>query len=314
MRHPSDAILPARDFRPTAMLVGPGRTGTTSLFEWLAQQPGIGTSRHKETQVFRPAILRQPIDLARYETEFATSESPWRIEASPSYFQGGEALAKAIREVCGRIPIIVTLREPTDRLLSNFHHIRDKHLFDGSYSFSSYSNDVIRVHNEGIQAADDFPFTGLIESDYGAILRDWISVFGGDRVLVCFYENFRGDLAGTLGTILRHVGIAGAHVSAATFPATNVSRPLRSLTAHRAAMALAASAEPFFGRYPRIKRHLQTAYYRLNSGRGAGAPPVRTEAEDLVDRYCSTLSELPDCLSQCAVAGPIPEWVCNRSR
>lgn len=294
---------------PTAMLVGPGRTGTTSLFAHLRRHPQVEASRDKETQIFRPAILGGEIDESLYAGQFSGTGRPCRLEGTPSYFQGGERIAGCIRRRCGAIPVVVTLRDPVDRLVSNYMHIREKHAFDNEYGFERYAEAVIAVKASGIRSADDFPYTGLIESDYGTPLGAWIEALSGERVLVCFYEQLSADPAATLRAVADHLGLDPAGLADIPFPDTNKSHGIRWPGLHRAAVGFAGTVEPVLSRLPGMKAGLQRAYYGLNGGRTDGLADLRDRAIELVEAQCRSLPGLREGLAACRVSGPLPEWV-----
>lgn len=298
---------------PTAMLIGPGRTGTTSLFEYLARHPDVAATREKETQIFRPAILGGPVDTGAYEAQLCgTSGKVHRLEGTPSYFQGGASLAAKILEECGPISIVTTLRDPAARLVSNFFHLRDKHLHDRSYSFESYATELLRVHREGFRDEKDFAFGGLVECDYATHLGQWVGVFGDGKLLVCFLENIVTDATPTLNNLLAYLSLQSPPTG--DIVRTNASHGIRSHSVHRGILSVARRFAAPLRRHPELKRAMQRIYYGLNSSPYTPeTSAVARQAEELI-RNTLEFRELPRILQRCKVAGPIPRWVDSWAR
>lgn len=290
------------------MLVGPGRTGTTSLFDFLSQQRGVLASKDKETQIFRPAIFGDEPDLGRYRAQFPEHRAGIRIEASPSYFQGGRAVAECISSASPNTKVVITLRDPVLRYVSNYMHIRDKFFFSNSYDFRSYISDTARVYESGIKFIDDLPFAGLIESDYTSKLHDWIDVIGRDNVLVCFFEDIISGDHRSLLNIARFIGIDG-QIDYTHFQQTNSSKTIRSTGLHRLAMWVAAQSSPTLRRTPAVKRLLQATYYRINGAPKKLPDDTSILAEAVVRQHCRSLPALGRVLKDCNVAGHVPAWV-----
>ncbi len=106
------------------LIAGVNKAGTTSLFVSLSEHPRITPSAVKETRFFLPARYGEPVaPVDDYEQYFESDRGPRvRLEATPSYFYGGAAVASVIDETLPGARIIVVLREPVARTISFFQY------------------------------------------------------------------------------------------------------------------------------------------------------------------------------------------------
>ena len=86
--------------RIDAIIAGVNKAGTTSLFVSLSTHPDVAPSSIKETRYFLPARYGEPLPpTAQWDAYFADAgDRPVHLEATPSYFYGGAAVAQAMRE------------------------------------------------------------------------------------------------------------------------------------------------------------------------------------------------------------------------
>ena len=115
-------------------VVGAPKSGTTSLFMYLTQNPDIAAPKQKELHVFRPvyAPSRQSDDhysLLKYSTlpgfpRVAPRDFRITGEASPAYFYHPAAARFFVRS--GSLRAILLLRHPVARWLSEFQNRVDQ--------------------------------------------------------------------------------------------------------------------------------------------------------------------------------------------
>ena len=114
---------------PNLIIAGVGKAGTTSLFWYLSQHPGICASDVKEIQFFTPLSEGDGVlpPLSDYARHFAAwIDQPYRLEASPQYFHGGKPIVDAMRETLDRPRVIVMFRDPVERLWSQYRFMRSR--------------------------------------------------------------------------------------------------------------------------------------------------------------------------------------------
>ncbi|MBE9040822.1 sulfotransferase domain-containing protein [Oscillatoriales cyanobacterium LEGE 11467] len=105
---------------PDFLIIGAQKCGTTSLYCYLAQHPQIITVPHKEVHFFD---LNYDRGLDWYGAHFPPSGLPGAIagEASPYYLFHPQVPARVYQHF-PQIKLIVLLRNPVDRALSQYHH------------------------------------------------------------------------------------------------------------------------------------------------------------------------------------------------
>jgi len=107
--------------RPTYLVVGTKRGGSTSFADWLEQHPDVAPCRaRKGTHYFD---TNYPRGRSWYATRFEKSGGGHRItgEASP-YYMFHPLAAERIKAELPDVKLIAVLREPVDRLLSHYRY------------------------------------------------------------------------------------------------------------------------------------------------------------------------------------------------
>ncbi len=215
---------------PDFFIAAAPRSGTTSLFNYLAQHPEIQMSSQKEPAFFHFTYPRPDFEaLARIhgEERFAESVSHYeqtralavtdgasyhdlwtdaagtrlRGEATPTYLYDANALEK-LRESRPRAKLVLLLRNPTDRAYSQYlQYLR--HGFESTYSFEE------ALQREPADVEDfwwgmrRYLRMGL----YADHVDGCLNGFGAGRVGVFLYENFAAAPEMVVGEIIRFLGI-----------------------------------------------------------------------------------------------------------
>ena len=135
------------------MIAGVNKAGTTSLFVSLSEHPQVAPSAVKETRHFLPGPLRQA-GRRRSRSTTGTSSAPpatrVRLEATPSYFYGGAAVARRrSTRRCPNARIIVVLREPVARTISFFQYQKTRLRIPAELTIEEYL-----AHADSLTAAD----------------------------------------------------------------------------------------------------------------------------------------------------------------
>jgi len=111
---------------PNFLVIGAGKSGTTSLYEYLRQHPEIFMSAIKETNWFAYEGQRDdryPIRTPEeYERLFDGVTAQRAVgEASPQYMKSAVAAGR-IAAVLPGVRLVVILRDPVDRAYSSYLH------------------------------------------------------------------------------------------------------------------------------------------------------------------------------------------------
>lgn len=173
---------------PGFLVVGPQRTATTWLHRYFEARGDVGL----------PAFVKETFYFDRhwgkgrdwYVGRFrADSPHDLAVEVAPTYFHSPEA-PRRVRKALGPIPIVITLRDPVDRTVSLWHHMK------------RYGMTRLPLE-EAMERVPELLETGRYAHHVGR----WIDTFGRERVLVLFHEQLVEDPDAFVGAICEHVGM-----------------------------------------------------------------------------------------------------------
>ena len=124
--------------KPNFLMVGVGRAGTTSIAKYLEAHPDIFIPKIKELRFFvkekilqtswidpikKTLINSSILDEKDYFDIMNSNNSKLVGDASIHYFNHPEISIPLIQRYVGDIPIIIILRNPVDRLISNWRYM-----------------------------------------------------------------------------------------------------------------------------------------------------------------------------------------------
>lgn len=184
---------------PGALLVGPRRTGTTSLYKTLNLHPNIMGAVGKEVKFFDCNYRR---GLNWYQGFFPRKETlaenkAITIEASPYYFFHPKA-AERIHENFPEMKIIVSLRNPVNRAYSHYRMNYDLGVETLPTFEAAIEAEETRLagEEEKIIADDRYPLFNHMHLSYQAQgvyadqLERWFGVFPREQIMVINSEEF----------------------------------------------------------------------------------------------------------------------------
>jgi hypothetical protein len=251
----SDSPAVAQSRLPNLVMVGPGKAGTTSLFFYLSQHPDICPSDVKEIKYFAPLASRSG-ELAPVETYAAhfsgCAGQRSRLEASPQYFHGGAPLIDALQALLPQPKVIITLRNPVDRIWSTYRSAKIRRFLPEQVTFDEYVARCEQVLEDGAGAADDperRPYRTLYGSFYAPSTRAWLDALGDDARVV-FFEQLAGDPVRLLADLCRWLAIDAEVVPGFDLTTQNETRAAQSFLLHR--VAVGANSERLLGSRRRL--------------------------------------------------------------
>jgi hypothetical protein len=108
--------------RPSFLIIGIGKCGTSSLYYYLAAHPSVVQARRKQVQFFDHAYDASRIS-SRYLSQFPASLKEGEVtgEASPGYAQYSQVPGRVARHLNG-VRILVIARDPAERAHSSYHY------------------------------------------------------------------------------------------------------------------------------------------------------------------------------------------------
>jgi hypothetical protein len=189
---------------PGALAVGPQRTGTTWVHEYLSARGDVCLPDGvKETFFFDS---RFDSGLEWYASHFRQcAETRVVAEVAPTYFHC-PAAPERIHTHLGRVPIVCTLRDPAERTFSLYLHMRRR----GATRLDFPS------------AVEQYPQL-LDSSRYATHLARWQEVFGAEGVLVLLLDDLAASPETYVARLCRHLGLPVMPVPAALQNAVNAA-------------------------------------------------------------------------------------------
>jgi hypothetical protein len=172
---------------PNFIVIGPGKTGTTWLYECLKAHPGIGLARNtKETIFFADFYGR---GLAWYEKFFEGLAQPAVGEVSNTYFFTPEAPARIARDLPD-VKLIAFLRNPVERIQSLY-------LF-------RLRNGLVTGSLEDAIAADP----KMVEQNFfDEHLARYLALFPREKMFIALFDDLKSDPRGLLRQIYAFLGV-----------------------------------------------------------------------------------------------------------
>ena len=273
---PGDAVDYPLVGRVGAFFVGPGKCGTSWLFEACRAHPDLNVGRIKEPGAF----LQETSDIAAYERLW---DGPGlRCDFSNTYFFS-ETAAEGIRRYNPGARICITVREPLSRLVSQYMFMRRNGRFDGPIDAA------VVAHPEIVDRCR-----------YARHGEHWLSRFPGAQILVLRLETLRADPERYRKALFDFLGVPDRQALVPAGRAQTAALPRSPLLA-RATKELAdiARRAQMFGLIDRVKRSrlggllyrpLPPSYQRDHLD--AVPSDVKAELEAEYDRFIAAVSRL----------------------
>jgi hypothetical protein len=181
---------------PNCLVIGAMRSGTSTLYQLLAQHPDVFMATPKEPNYFafigEPGVLVESsesvTDLTEYEALF-TAGAGHRIrgEASHSYLYYSDIAAPRIHEALDDVKLIAVLRNPVDRAFSHYMlHIRNER--EPAATFRA----ALDLEPGRISAGAHFGHY-VRRGFYTTQLRPFFDLFPSSSIRIQLYEDLAAD-------------------------------------------------------------------------------------------------------------------------
>ncbi len=199
---------------PNFLIAGASKCGTTALYYYLKQHPGIGFPDLKEPKYFSSKHLNFPhqgpgdktVDkyavrnFDKYKLLFEELESYKLIgEASPDYIYYHQFTADEIKETLGDIPIILILRNPVERAFSAY-----KYLVRDSREKLSF-REGLDAEEERLQNNWDFIWAYKGGGEYYQQVKSFLEGFSNVKIVI--QERFRKETDATVSDIFEFLEV-----------------------------------------------------------------------------------------------------------
>lgn len=215
--------------RPTFVNIGPGRCGTSWLFEALSAHPSIAMAAVKETEYFNTHFARGP---DWYEAHFPDGNRAIG-EISNNYYLDA-AVADRLRAYDPEIKLIVNFRHPYALLWSVYQFGVRRGLALGGLE-PALAQPIGRIMGSGYEqrraagATTTADEVTLLDSVLlGDRLRPFFEIFPRRNLFVLVYERIGAEPDALLGELYRFLGVDPDFRPAATTAVVNPAIEPRS--------------------------------------------------------------------------------------
>jgi hypothetical protein len=188
---------------PNFLIIGAAKSGTTSLYKYLKQHPEIYLSPKKEPGFFAfenqdakftgpgdQAVLDRILvtDLSAYQGLFdAVTEEKAIGEASAFYLYIATTPGR-IKHYIPNVKLIALLRNPIERALSSFTHLRR----DGREPLDNFA-EAIRAEKARVRAGWEYQWHYTRVGFYYTQLKRYYNLFSPEQIAVYTYDEFVND-------------------------------------------------------------------------------------------------------------------------
>ena len=196
------------DPRVSCIVAGVQKGGTTALFEYLTEEPGLACSRVKEVHFFDDETQAWPApDYAAYHANFAPFDGRPRLEATPIYLYWPNSLER-IAAYNPAMRFIVMLRDPVERAWSHWkmEYARGVEAEPFAWCIREGRLRLFEAEPWGFHREQSYVERGF----YGEQMARLYGLFPSKQVLVQRADELRADPARMLTRVRTFLGLAPA--------------------------------------------------------------------------------------------------------
>lgn len=183
--------------KPTFIGVGAGRCGTTSLYNYFNEHPHVYMSPIKEINYFGfrdKETNKYGITFSEYTNFFIGAEEEKEIgEISPAYLTLDKS-AKQIKKYVPDAKIIITLRDPIARLISQYKHHYDQHKIKNINDYINEGLKAYREKNENTYRFNWFhPVKNITQSLYAIGIEKIYDNFIQENIEIVLFDDLKNN-------------------------------------------------------------------------------------------------------------------------
>jgi len=293
---------------PNVIIAGTNKSGTTSLFRYLADHPEVCPSRIKEVRFFshfENPSYQEAHDFYSHQFGEYTGQQV-RLEASPDYLLYGKAAAEPLARMLPNAKLIFILREPLSRLISSFYRRKTRdHPSLANIDIYSYIDSVFSGSETKVQQ-----FTiDLRWIDYAERLREFLDCFPADNIAVRFFDHLSDDSSAFVMDLCCFLEIDPDYYLSYTFQVENRTRNVKSSSTHRVAYNANLRLEPFFNRYPAARGIARRLYSALNYSNASPVADIDIDMYNTHELYMDQKKTLKVLMTNTFPDIDMPSWL-----
>ena len=202
---------------PDFLVLGAMKSGTSSLFHHMLGHPGIEAPCRKEVHYFglgRHAGRGSHWYRAHFPPRWPLGRAALTGEATPDYLYDEDA-ARRIHADLPDARLIVILREPADRAVSQYHHEvragRETHSIERAFALEearlAFAAQLGDVGRETLTHAG-YRRRGV----YADQISRYMTLFARERLLILGFGALKRDPSGTLAKVFAFLGLPPADI------------------------------------------------------------------------------------------------------
>lgn len=295
------------DIRQLKLLfvIGVHKAGTTSLYEYLAEQVAVFRPLKKELHFFTEYIYNNSsVDYRGYSVHFKNANTNQIcLDVSPTYLYGGERLANELR-MFTQSKFLVILRDPTQRFYSFYRQSIKRGEIDKSMTLREFF-DLSKIEWESGYKSPSYINRGLREGCYSVYLKDWFDVYDRERIKVIFFENFIENPEVQLNSIYSWLSIDRPK-ERISFEIMNKSFTPRNQRLHRYIIGTYGKLEKHLRKHRSITYIIKSIYSLLNKASNPQKPNIE-DISYISEFYAFYNQELSHLLEDQNLE--FPEWI-----
>lgn len=296
---------------PNLLVAGVPKAGTGSLFAYLSQHPDICGADEKEVGYFNYYNPRRnqgtPPPLDTYRAHFAhCGAQRYAVEATPTYSYGGLPVIRAVQDMLESPKIIISLRDPVDRLWSAYTFQRELGNITGVRTFEEYLAVCEARKRDGSDLVPRDHLHGLYIGYYADYVPLWLDAFGDDLKVV-FVADLQREPRDVLAGIFRWLEVDESVAATMDIAPRNPTQHPRSMRVARVAYNLKRAVDRRRLLPAPVREGLRRAYTRANTG----SPPARMSADTrrhVEDLYRESNAETARALTAHGYTN-LPDWL-----
>jgi len=176
---------------PEFIVLGAAKAGTTSIYHYLKQHPGIFLPALKELKFFTGGSDK---DFAGYLNHFApNTEGKLPGEVSSDYLYSGPGTAEIISKYLPDVKLVAILRDPVDRGFSE-------------YCMDVKNGKVLTDYRTALEGKYKFRYRN--QGLYFKQLSNYLAHFDRSRIKIYFFEDLCADHAALMKDLFRFIGVS----------------------------------------------------------------------------------------------------------
>lgn len=265
---------------PDFVIGGAPKSGTSSLYFWLAAHPQVCGSRVKETFFLADEVSRFNKDrnfithgLAAYGHFFKDCSSDKKAFEATAHYLYYDIAREQLAAMPTEPKMIFLLRKPAAQIYSHYRMVRFRmKSFEGS--FEEYLTNP----------------RATFQVEYATYLKKWINTFGRDRIKVLIFEDLMKNKKKVLQEVCEYLGVDGSFYDDFDFQHRNETVAIKSGWLHQMGLKL----QPLVPHG--VQKVLLPLYLKMNSGRlperGENDSEIMKTLEPLSRRVQAEMKEL----------------------